>query len=104
MLNSVGQRGRQFRERQASTRVDVSSTEIIATVALHQFARRCRRRIEQAPIGRESSIRVGPVATIEDLDDGASVAHEQRVCERGAVGPDQNMSRLGHAELLAEGK
>jgi hypothetical protein len=44
------------------------------------------------------------MAAIEHLDDRASVAHEQGIRERRAVGTDQHMRRLGHAELLAEGK
>jgi len=41
---------------------------------------------------------------IQNFDDGSRIPHEQRVRERGAVGTDQNMTRLGHAELLAEGE
>ena len=41
---------------------------------------------------------------IQNFDDRASIPHEQGIRERRAVGTDQNMSRLGHAELLAEGE
>ena len=44
------------------------------------------------------------MAAIEHLDDRAFVAHEQSIRERRAVGTYQNMTRLGHAELLAEGE
>jgi len=44
------------------------------------------------------------VPTIENFDDGPFVAHEQGIRERRAVGTHQNMTRLGHAELLAEGE
>ena len=41
---------------------------------------------------------------IQNFDDGPFVAHEQSIRERRAVGTYQNMTRLGHAELLAEGE
>ena len=44
------------------------------------------------------------MAAIEHLDDRASVAHEQGIRERGAVGADQHMTRSGHPKLLAEGE
>ena len=104
MLNSVGQRGRQLREGQASTRVDVPPSQIIATVALQHLPGRRRRRVEQAPIRRESSVSITSMPAIQNFDDGPFVAHEQSIRERRAVGTYQNMTRLGHAELLAEGE
>jgi len=44
------------------------------------------------------------MAAIEHLDDGSRIPHEQRIRQRRAVGTDQNMGSLGHAELLAEGE